>query len=120
MRYGLWFSSVAMIVILGLILFLSEVFDLSWTVRGTLLFGYSLVSGYSANDWKRLCLRHKGWHFVSIVAARNEEQAVFRLTKLVENYEKSNVSSKRDVEDQKKQQPLIRSSNNEPSPGFWT
>ena len=119
-RYGLWFSSLAMIVILGLLLVLSEFFDLSWNIRGILLFGYALVCGYSANDWKRLCLRYRGWYFITVVAAKNEEQALFRLAKLVEKYRNNNVLGSGDVEDQKKQQPLIRSSNNEPSRGFWT
>ena len=52
-----------------------------------LLAGFSLFCGFNANDWYRIALRKKGWKLVSIVGAKNVEQAYLRFESVLRDTE---------------------------------
>ncbi|MCE2509511.1 MAG: DUF2628 domain-containing protein [Alphaproteobacteria bacterium] len=47
-------------------------------VRGIVLFGYLVIVGFFANDWRRRTLRSKGYAFEGVVSGETRETAARR------------------------------------------
>lgn len=71
----LWLAAAGFMVVLGLIAYMGEVFQLSHASQWALQLLAHLLLGFTAYDLKRAKLVHRGYRFESVVVAENELNA---------------------------------------------
>ena len=87
LRNRLWSAALFVTVELAEFIYVPMIFGLDKGSHIILVVGFALFCGFNANDWYRMALRRSGWKLVSIICAKDLEQAYLRLEKILNDPE---------------------------------